>query len=321
MPVGASAQWREPFPSHPLVWTVLAGLLVMVIVARPGTAPQPAASVATPVLSPSPPRVELPIAERARQYAWLSRASLKSYEPLVRRIDDPPGFRRVAVVAGGFDEWLRHLPVQPAGAPVRNGQRKTVVPGDAPSLAAVVDLQPGNSNLLTAANIVLRLRAEYLWAAGRREALTFHFTNGQPFEWSVWREGVRPLVSGREVTWQRNEQPDESRTSFTGYMETLFRYGSVYSLHRDTRPVSDETVQPGDVFVVPGRPGQAVLVLDVATDAAGRVRALLGRGGAPSQTFHVLAAAPGSPWFELRPGTNVRLPDGGSLSLRQLRRW
>jgi len=311
-------QAGEPFPSHPSIWIALSALLVVVLVAKPRTSPQPVPAVATPISEDhQPPRA----APRAGDYAWLSRASAKAYEPLAKRIAAPTGFSRVQVAEGSFGEWLRQLPVRPAGTPVLGGDRKAIVPADAASLACAVDLQPGNSNLLNAANIVLRLRAEYLWSKAPRDAIRFHFTNGQPFEWSRYRSGARPVVSGRNVTWAQSDSHDDSRTAYTGFMESLFRYSSVYSLHEDTLPVTDGTIQPGDVFVVPGRPGHAALVLDVATSPDGDVRVLLGQGGTPARTFHVVAASRASPWFEVRAGSSVVVPGWGPLAMKQLRRW
>ncbi len=308
----------EPFPSHPTIWIALTALLVVVLVAKPRTSPQPVPALATPLKDPIAARSD---AQRASDYAWLSRQSAKVYAPLERRIATPADFTRVQVAPRSFGEWLRNLPVRPTGTAVLAGNKKAVIAGNSPQLAAVIDLQPGNGNLLNAANIVLRLRSEYLWADAPRDAIRFHFTNGQPFEWSRYRAGARPTVSGRNVTWNQTDSHDDSRTAFTGFMESLFKYSSIYSLHQDTQPVTDGTIQPGDVFVSPGRPGHAVLVVDVATSPSGDVRVLLGQGGTPAQTFHLVAASAASPWFEVRSGSSVLVPGWGPVQMKQLRRW
>lgn len=311
----------DPFPSHPIVWILLSAMLVVVLVAKPRSSPRPADSLAVPATPVATVEPSDGAAVKTADYAWLSRTSAKAYQPLEARIAPPEGFVRVAVKPRSFGDWLRRLPLRPEGSAVLNGAKKPVIPATSAELAAVVDLQPGNGNFLNAANIVLRLRGEYLWSCGPRETIRFSFTNGEPFDWKQWKSGARPAVSGRQVTWSQNETPDDSRRSYTGYLETLFKYSSVYSLFKDTQPVSDETVQPGDVFVVPGRPGHAVVVLDVATNPSGEVRALLGQGGSPPRTFHVLSASRGSPWFELRAGSGLTIPGWGPVSLKQLRRW
>ncbi len=58
---------------------------------------------------------------------------------------------------------------------------------------------------------------------------------------------------------------------------------------------------PGAFFVLPGGPGHAVLVLDLAVDHQGHRIALLGQGYMPAQDFQVLASQEVaiSPWFSL----------------------
>ncbi|MFO0972276.1 MAG: DUF4846 domain-containing protein [Phycisphaerae bacterium] len=320
-PAPLGRRWHELFPGHPVAWLFVAALLVAVMIAKPRQAPQPAES--SEVASPAPVVVEpaLSDAERARQYGWLPRAAAKSFVPLADRLAPPPGFVRVRVERNSFADWLRHLPVKPAGTPVVSGGRKVVMPGTAAQLAAVVDLQPGNSNLLNAANIVLRLRAEYLWGSGAWRSANFRFTNGQFFPFARWDSGQRPIVSGRSVDWARATKADDPRVSYAGYMETLFRYSSVYSLIADTVPVRDDSIQPGDLFAVPGRPGHVVLVLDAATNSAGGVCVLLGQGGTPAQTFHVVRSQPGVDWYELRAGSALAVPGYGTMSMKHLRRW
>lgn len=312
-----SRGWYELFPGHPAAWVFFAAMLVTVLVARPHPAPQLAVSseIARPAEQTVDPR------KRAASYAWLSRAAARAYESLAARLPCDQGFVRVAVEPGSFGEWLRHLPVRPAGTAVMSGARKPLIAGNDRTLAAVVDLQPGNSQLLTAANIALRLRAEFLWSAGKAQAARFRFTNGEPFAYARWEQGHRPVVSGRQVEWVRAVKPDDPRVAYAGYMETLFRYSSVYSLLRDTVAVTDDSVQPGDLFVVPGRPGHAVVVVDVETDAEGSVRVLLGQGGTLARTFHIVRSSAATPWFEVRAGSSVMVTGWGAVAMKQLRRW
>jgi hypothetical protein len=313
---------NQPFSSHPLAWLCVSALLVALLATKPPAIRQPVDSSATPVAPAShhaPPT--LTHEERAAIYPWLLPAQRRTYESLAGRLPAPWGFIRVAAAPGSFGDWLRYLPVRPPGSPVLDHERKVVRPGDAPGLAAVVELQPSSPHLLDAANIIVRLRAEYLWSSARLDQIEFRFTSGAPFAWTDWRDGLRPIVSGRDIRWVRTDTRDDSRGAFAGYLETLFRYGSIASLQADTIPVTDQTVQPGDVFVVPGRPGRAACVLDVATGPDGDVSALLGCGGTPVRTFHVVAASPASPWFEMRAGSTLILPDHGPARMSHLRRW
>lgn len=273
---------------------------------------------------PRPPETEDSASlfvDRSQQYAWLSRQERKAYVPLALQIPDPAGFQRVKAGTGGFADWLRHLPAAPPGTPVKTAKNQIVRAGDDPRLAATVVLQPRGGKLLDASNIVVRLRAEFLWAAGLKDRLVFRFTSGHLAAWSDWAAGVRPFVQGRNVEFRQVEPPDDGRESFTCYLEVLFRYGTVYSLMQDTFPVTDGTIEPGDVFVRPGRPGHAVLVLDVAVSGDGRVSVLLGQGGTPPQTFHVLRDPSLGAWFPVNHADPIDLGPSGTFRLKDLRRW
>lgn len=259
--------------------------------------------------------------ELAGAYAWLSGKQRKQYTPLSDRILCPEGFSRVDVAAGSFAAWLRDIPIAPYGTPVTTSRSKIVVAGDDPSLAAVVVLQPHTRRLLSATNMTLRLRAEYAWSAGNLDGLGFHFACGHLSSWKAWTRGIRPLTEGRSVRFAQTGIKDDGRPNFCVYLETLFRFASDGSLLDDTRSVSDDTVTAGDIFLRTGRGGHAVMVLDIAADSRGRIRVLLGQGGRPAQTFHVLCDKGGSPWFVIGQSQLIRLGRCGTFDMDQLRRW
>ena len=72
---------------------------------------------------------------------------------------------------------------------------------------------------------------------------------------------------------------------------------------------------------VTGRAAHAVMILDVATSPAGRVKVMLGEGGNPAQTFHVLRAEDGTGWFAVSKSTGIALRGKESLKLKDLRHW
>lgn len=259
--------------------------------------------------------------DRPKQYAWLSKQEKTTYAPLALRIPDPAGFCRVKATAGGFADWLRHLPTAPPGTPVKTAKNQIVRAGDDARLAATVVLQPRGGKLLDAGNMLVRLRAEFFWAAGLKDRTAFRFTSGHLATWADWAAGVRPFVQGRNVEFRKIDPPDEGRESFTCYLEAVFRHGTVYSLMQDTFPMTDGTIEPGDVFVRPGRPGHAVLVLDVAVSEDGRVSVLLGQGGTPPQTFHVLRDPALGDWFPVNRSDPIDLGPAGTFRLKDLRRW
>lgn len=256
------------------------------------------------------------------QFAWLSKDERKKYAPLEDRLREPPGFTRVKAAPGSFAEWLRRLPVLPEGSAVKSAKGQVIRPADDPRLAAVIALQPRGEKLLDGINIILRLRAEYLWAAEKTDRAAFHFTSGHLATWPDWAEGIRPTVKGRNVEFNKTAPTDATRSNYCCYLETVFRYATVYSLWKDTRPADDLSIEAGDVFVRVGRPGHVVMVLDVATDAEGRVRVLLGQGGKPVQTFHVLRHDAESAWFPVTQSASIDLGEKAAVfRLKDLRHW
>lgn len=255
----------------------------------------------------------------ARDYAWLTKSQRSEYEALADRIAPPDGFDRVLLPAGSFGDWLRHLPVEPAGAKVRQANGRTLLQPDDPNLAVAISLQP-HTNALGAAGMMVRLRAEHGWCAKTLDTTAFHFTSGQRMSWRAWASGVRALSGESGPHFEITGIADDSRDSFCAWIETQLQFTSCASLLDDTRVVEDGTISPGDVFLREGRDAHALLVLDVATDSQGRVAILLGSGATPAATFHVVRSPDGFAWFTLDRRT-IDAGVHGHFSLDQLRRW
>src|SRR5262245_20572924 len=193
-------------------------------------------------------------------YLWTTTDAAD--QRLDARFPPPRAYRRVEVAAGSFAAWLRGLPLRPGRPPVHlfDGRLKS----DQSVHLAVVDIDVGREDLQQCADAVMRLRGEYLHAAGRRHELAFHFTSGDLARFDEWAAGQRPQVSGARVKWSRTAPPDASYGSFRNFMTLVFRYAGSKSLADELEPVAVTEVRPGDVFVQGGFPGHAVLVLDVA---------------------------------------------------------
>lgn len=243
----------------------------------------------------------------AAVYPWL--AAVDPRESLAARIAPPAGFERPAEAAGSFGEWLRGLPLKPGRPPVRlfDGRLKA----DQSVHVAVVDIDVGRRDLQQCADAVMRLRAEYLFAAGRAEDVAFRFTSGDLAAFARWARGERPVVNGRHVRWVRAAGPDASHASLRRYLDTVFVYAGSYSLAAELLPADVSTLAAGDVFIRGGFPGHAVLVLDTARDpSSGRRVFLLGQSYMPAQEIHVLRnPRRPDPWYELAPGAELVTPE------------
>lgn len=239
----------------------------------------------------------------AGYYPWADVAS--SGGTLETAIPPPPGFARVAAESGSFGAWLRGLPVKPAGAPVLlfNGTEKPRQDVH----VAVVAIDTGTRDLQQCADAIMRLRAEWLFAAERIDDIAFNFTEGARVPFSRWAKGERPNPSGK--VWKKSASPDSGYSSFRKYMDSVFAYAGTASLEKELNSASAADLQIGDVFIKGGFPGHAVLVADLAQHAVTKAkRFLLIQSFMPAQEMHVLknpANGDGSPWYAVPDGALV----------------
>lgn len=220
----------------------------------------------------------------------------------------PPGAHRVA--SDAFGAWLGELPLYEPGRQVLSYDGRPM----AMDAARVVNIPVGTRDLQQCADSALRLRASWERAVGRSPA--FHYTSGDVSSWSAWAAGTRPRVSGNDVTFVAHAAAaDDGDASFEAWLMNLFTYAGTRSLGLDTVPASEP--QAGDLVVIPGSPGHAVVVLDVAQDTS-HTWVLVGQGFMPAMDFHVLSG-PFAGWFlvegDVLPSTPIPVPWSG------LRRW
>jgi Domain of unknown function (4846) len=213
-------------------------------------------------------------------YAWRAPVAVAAQaDTLEARIAPPPGFKRIPVAPESWAAWLRGLPLKPAGAPVLlyNGARKWRQDVH----AAVVDIDVGTRDLQQCADAIMRLRGEWLFAAGRMRDIGFNYTDGKRHDFA--------------------SRGKSDYASFRKYMNLVFAYAGTYSLEHELKPVPLGDLQIGDVFVKGGFPGHAVLVADMAENSeTGEKRFLLIQSYMPAQEMHVLknpAAPGGTPWY------------------------
>lgn len=276
----------------------------------------PAASPrARPAARPEAPRPrDFPLS--AKDYPWTKLS--QAYEPIAGRFDPSAGFSRVEVTQGSFGQWLRHLPLRPVGVPVRLRNGMAIVPGDSPYLGAVIDIDVRKNQ--QCADTITRLRAEYLRHTGRADEIVFRAGGGSKLSWPEWKQGSRPHPVGDGLQFSRDAEADGSRKSFEAYLDSVFCWCGTHNLAEEGHRVEGPPAI-GDFLVTGGSPGHAVIIVDLANDAAGQLRALLAQGYMPDQSAHVLAVGPGDPWFSLTVGQPVDIPSWGVFQWADLRRF
>jgi Domain of unknown function (4846) len=238
-----------------------------------------------------------------------------------RRFRTPEGYVRADEPAGSFGAYLRDLPLKPHGAEVRLYDGRTK--GGPVVHEAVVDLEIGRRDLHQCADAVIRLRAEYLYARGESARIHFNLTNGFRADYAEWARGKRVVVSGDTARWEERAAPSDSRRDLWDYLETIFAYAGTWSLARELRPVPAADIRAGDVFIVGGSPGHAVIVVDLAIDGgSGEKLFLLAQSYMPAQEIHVLKNPSDDaigPWYRV-PAETLATPQW-TFAATDLRRF
>ena len=216
------------------------------------------------------------------------------------RIVAPPEYHRVTVNASSFGYYLRKLKLKPDGSLVHyyNGKVKE----NNGVYVAVVDMPIGNRDLQQCADVIMHVRAEYLFNEHQENRIHFTLTNGFRADYYKWADGYRISFSGNKTRWVKKAPIDHSFHTFCEYMDVIYTYCGTLSLSKELKDVEYKDIQPGDVLIKGGSPGHAELVLDVAQNKEGKKIYLLAQSYMPAQEMQVLANpenAALSPWYEM----------------------
>ncbi|MDO6434634.1 DUF4846 domain-containing protein [Flavitalea sp. BT771] len=241
--------------------------------------------------------------------------------PLIGAIPPPGGFRRSAG-DDPFAAWLRTLPLKKDrtvhlfnGALKRNQEAQF----------AVLDVSVGTQDLQQCADAIMRLRAEFLYARKEYKAICFYTAQGMPLNFLDWTLGRRFRQKGGQlVAWSLpGHNPCEDRACFNEYLQTVFSYCGTLSLEKQLVPVPHfSDIRPGDVLITGGSPGHAMLVMDLAIDAAGHKAYLLAQSYMPAQDIHLVKNPKdegASPWY--RADQSIIITPEWTFYPFQLRRW
>lgn len=258
-----------------------------------------------------------PPTKKKYAFAWLTDYDQSNM--LINRIGVPFGYERTKVSAGSFTEWLRHLPLK-SGKPdvlLFNGAKK----GYQGAHYAVINMDVGSQDLQQCADATMRLRAEYLWQAEKKEAISFKFTSGHPARYQDWKSGKRPVIKGNKVSWVTKVKANDSYASFKKYLIKVYQFAGTASLDRELPSIPIDDLQSGDVFIQGGFPGHAVIVMDVAIEKrTGNKVFLLAQSYMPAQEIHLLVNPTNSglsPWYsleEVKQSGQLQTPEWGFKS-------
>ncbi len=236
------------------------------------------------------------------------------------RFKTPKGFERKAAENGTFAQYLRQLPLKPVGTKVKyyNGDTKLEDVHD-----AVVDMDISPRDLQQCADAVMRLRGEYFYSIKAYDKISFTLTNGFEMDYTEWAKGNRILVEGNKTTWRKNAEPSNTYKDFRNYMDFVFIYAGTLSLSKYLTPKNIKNIAAGDVFIVGGSPGHAVIVVDVAENKSGEKMFMLAQSYMPAQETQILKNnnEPNiSPWYSANIVGQLFTPQW-TFEVGQLKTW
>lgn len=220
----------------------------------------------------------------------------------------PNGYSRTTAQAGSFSEWLRKVKLKPGntvylynGVPKQNQNAQF----------AVLDISVDKKNLQQCADATIRLYAEYLYGLKEYAKISFKATDGTTMDYQSWREGYRFVLRQNRLQKVKTASASDKRESFDQYLEVVFSYAGTLSLSRDLKRVNNITdIKPGDVFVEGGSPGHAVIVMDIASNAAGEKIFMLAQSYMPAQDIHILKNPQnGTAWYSTDFGSHLYTPE------------
>lgn len=217
----------------------------------------------------------------------------------------PVGYERVALKEPAFGRYLRNFPLRMDqdtvylynGSPKRNQHVH----------AAILDLPIGKRDLQQCADVVMHLRAAYLYRQKAYDKIRFH------------------LASGKIADYQKYAKGDYSEKKFQQYLVRVYSYANTRSLRKQMTPVNVQNMQVGDAFVQAGQPyGHAMIVVDMAINkTTGKKAFMLAQGFMPAQDAQLVInpqSAKNSPWYDLDFG-NVLITPEWQFDATDLRRF
>jgi len=222
---------------------------------------------------------------------------------IMERFLPPEGSERTAVAEGSFAEYLRNLELKPYGEKVLyyDGREKSDY-----AYISVIDQDITERDLQQCADAIMRLKGEYHYAKGEYDKISFNFVSGFKCDFKTWSSGRKVVLNGNNAAWAAGPNNDTSYESFRRYMDVVHSYASTISLKKQLEEIDMMEMEIGDVFIVAGSPGHAVIVVDMAEDnMTGTRYFMLAQSYTPAQETQVLRNLSDpeiSPWYILEKG-------------------
>ena len=225
------------------------------------------------------------------------------------RYNVPTGYKRVAIEKGSFGYFLRNQKLKPYGekALYYNGQAKR----SEGVYDSVIDVEIGDRDLHQCADAIMLIRAEYFYQKKEYDKINFNFVSGFNAQYSKWMQGYRINPNGKG-SYYKKASPSNTYKDFRSFMNIVFGYAGTLSMEKEMKPQSLENMKIGDVFIMGGSPGHAVIIVDMAENDKGEKIFILAQSYMPAQQTQILinpADRNMGVWYSLKGKTVLETPE------------
>ena len=250
--------------------------------------------------------------------------SVKAVNPdgmtIETRYNVPAGYKRVAIEKGSFGYFLRNQKLKPYGekALYYNGQAKR----SEGIYDSVIDVEIGDRDLHQCADAIMLIRAEYFYQKKEYDKINFNFVSGFNAQYSKWMQGYRINPNGKG-SYYKKASPSNTYKDFRSFMNIVFGYAGTLSMEKEMKPQSLENMKIGDVFIMGGSPGHAVIIVDMAENDKGEKIFMLAQSYMPAQQTQILinpADRNMGVWYSLKGKTVLETPEW-RFPLEKLRKF
>jgi len=241
-------------------------------------------------------------------------------ESIKERFPAPKSYETLDCRPGSFGHYLQHFPLKPEGTEVMlyDGRKKNRQDVH----LAVLDISIGKKDLQQCADATIRLRSEWMYSTGKRNEISFNFTNGFPASFKKWSAGNSLLIEGNKVSWYPDAKNDKSVQSFNRYLECVFMYAGTLSLSKELKYKHLNEMKVGDLLLHGGTPGHAAIVVNIAKNSSGELAFMLAQSYMPAQNIHLLKnPKTGKAWYFLKEVKKVIQTPEFVFNKGQLAEW
>ncbi|MGM0597852.1 MAG: DUF4846 domain-containing protein, partial [Myxococcota bacterium] len=141
-------------------------------------------------------------------YPWRNKKS--KYISLARAVPAPAGYHRKIVKNGSYAWYLRHLPLKPTGTPVKT-YKGTIIKSWQSFATAVIDLPLDSRGFMQCIDVIVKLRAEYLWWRRQKNKIGFLCGSNKSFTWKQWSQGIRYLKKNKQWKFLKTASSNSNR--------------------------------------------------------------------------------------------------------------